>query len=115
MTIDPNKPLPRALFDLRPLVGPVAWSLLTALIQNEYNNCPFWDREPEPLNVEKLAEMTGLGKEEANTSLWWMQNNSFIPVEIYFQDEASAPVFRDGRYRLDLDKTSRHLMLKEGE
>jgi hypothetical protein len=113
MTIDLEKPIPSALFDLRPLVGPVAWSLLTALIQNEYNDCPFGDAEP--LSVEELAEMTGLGREEANASLWAMQNNSFIPVEIYFQDEASAPVFRDGRYRLDLDKTSRLLMVKEGE
>ena len=107
MTLDLNKPIPAALFDLRRLINPTAWSLLTALIENEYSlsDCPF--AYPGPLSVDTLSEMTGLDQDTAREALWWMQGNSFIPVEIYFEENAG------GMFRLDLNKTSRHLTTKE--
>jgi hypothetical protein len=131
ITIDPNKPIPCALFDLRPLMNPAAWSLLTALIENEYGGEGMTlhavDREcltgcPDigPLSVDTLAEMTGLDRKEASKWLHWMSNNAFIPVEsdvpadfiayVKVNDlkpgDDGVPDF-EPMFRLDLNKTAK--------
>jgi hypothetical protein len=106
ITIDPNKPIPCALFDLRPLMNPAAWSLLTALIENEYNDCQFLP--PGPLTIETLAEMTSIDEDKAGNWLWWMGNNSFIPVNIDFETDLMRDLTDnpEPRYRLNLNKNA---------